>query len=68
DDAFGDVHAFIECTGVETVRHDGFYKVRPGGRVVFIGVGGDDASVPMSQVIEREITLHGVMRYAFTWP
>ncbi|WP_425286523.1 zinc-binding dehydrogenase [Brevibacterium ammoniilyticum] len=63
-----DQDSFIECTGIDSVRHDGFFHVRPGGRMVFIGVGSASASVPMSAVIEREVTLHGVMRYAFTWP
>lgn len=68
EDAGGDYDAFFECTGVTSVRHDGFFAVRPGGRVVFVGVVADDASVPMAAVIEREVTLHGVMRYAGTWP
>ena len=67
-EAGGDYDAFIDCTGVAEVRHDGCYSVRPGGRAVFIGVGAQDASVPMPAVIEREVSIHGVMRYAFTWP
>lgn len=59
---------FIECTGVASVRFAGFAKVLPGGRVIFIGVGEQDALIPMPSVIEREVTVHGVMRYAFTWP
>lgn len=68
DEAGGDFDAFIDCTGVASIRHDGCYAVRPGGRAVFIGVGAQDASVPMPAVIEREVSIHGVMRYAFTWP
>lgn len=67
-DAGDDYDAFIDCTGVASVRHDGCYSVRPGGRAVFIGVGAQDASIPMPAVIEREVTIHGVMRYVFTWP
>ncbi|RFA07160.1 sorbitol dehydrogenase [Subtercola boreus] len=67
-EAGGDYDAFIDCTGVASVRHDGCYTVRPGGRAVFIGVGAEDATVPMPAVIEREVSIHGVMRYAFTWP
>lgn len=64
----GGYDAFIECSGVASVRHDGCLAVRPGGRAIFIGVGAQDASVPMPAVIEREVTIHGVMRYSFTWP
>ncbi len=60
--------SFVDCTGVAAVRHDGCLKVYPGGRAIFIGVGAQDASVPMLAVIEREVSIHGVMRYAFTWP
>ncbi|WP_158803550.1 MULTISPECIES: alcohol dehydrogenase catalytic domain-containing protein [unclassified Acidisoma] len=58
----------MECSGVESVRHDGCLKVRSGGRAVLIGVGAQVASLPMSAIIEREVTIHGVMRYKFTWP
>ena len=60
--------ALIECTGVGVVRHDGCMRVEPGGNAIFIGVGAQDASVPMPAVIEREVRIQGVMRYAFTWP
>jgi len=63
----GGYDAFVECSGIASVRHDGCLAVRPGGRVVFVGVGAQDALVPMPAVIEREVTIHGVMRYAFTW-
>ncbi len=60
--------AVIECTGVGAVRHDSCLKVSPGGRAIFIGVGAQDASIPMPAIIEREVSVQGVMRYAFTWP
>lgn len=60
--------AAVECTGVGVVRHDACLKVAPGGRAIFIGVGAQDASIPMPAIIEREVSVQGVMRYAFTWP
>ena len=68
DDVDEHFHSFVDCTGVGVVRHDGCLKVEPGGRAIFIGVGAQDASIPMLAVIEREVSIHGVMRYAFTWP
>lgn len=59
---------FIECGGAAGARHEGCMKVFPGGRAVFIGVGDQSASVPMPALIEREVSVVGVMRYAFTWP
>jgi len=65
DDRFD---AVVECTGVGVVRHDSCLKVAPGGKAIFIGVGAQDASIPMPAIIEREVSVQGVMRYAFTWP
>lgn len=58
----------LECTGVEAARLEGCLRVISGGRAVLIGVGQQVAGIPMSAVIEREVTIHGVMRYEFTWP
>jgi L-iditol 2-dehydrogenase len=58
----------MECTGVESVRHDAPLLVVPGGNAVLIGVGLQAAPVPMPAVIEREVKVVGVMRYRFTWP
>ncbi|MGL4723427.1 MAG: alcohol dehydrogenase catalytic domain-containing protein [Scandinavium sp.] len=58
----------LECTGVQSVRHDACLSVVSGGRAIIIGVGEPIGGFPMSAVIEREVTIHGVMRYKFTWP
>lgn len=58
----------LECTGVQSVRHDACLSVLSGGRAIIIGVGEQVGGFPMSAVIEREVTIHGVMRYKFTWP
>jgi L-iditol 2-dehydrogenase len=68
DEVDGLFDSLIECTGVASVRHGGCMKVEPGGRAIFIGVGSQDASVPMPALIEREVSVQGVMRYSFTWP
>ena len=67
-EAGGPFDILMECTGVESVRHDAALLVVPGGRAVFIGVGLQAAPVPMPAVIEREVSIVGVMRYRFTWP
>lgn len=58
----------IECSGVDAVRHDACLKTLSGGTVVLVGVGSSAASIPMSAVIEREVSVLGVMRYKFAWP
>jgi L-iditol 2-dehydrogenase len=64
----GPFDVLMECTGVESVRHDAPLLVVPGGNAVLIGVGLQAAPVPMPAVIEREVKVVGVMRYRFTWP
>ena len=67
-EADGPFDVLMECTGVESVRHDATLLVVPNGKAAFIGVGLQAAPVPMPAVIEREVIIVGVMRYRFTWP
>ena len=38
------------------------------GRVVLVGMGGDELALPASRVQEHELTVTGTFRYAHTWP
>ena len=38
------------------------------GRVVLIGMGGDEIPLPLSHVQTRELEVTGTFRYANTWP
>ena len=59
----------IECTGSPQVVLDGIRTLRPAGRAVMVGMGpGDEVSVPMAFIQNREITLTGTFRYANTYP
>ena len=59
----------IECTGNPQVVLDGIRTLRPAGRAVMVGMGpGDEVSVPMAFIQNREITLTGTFRYANTYP
>ena len=42
--------------------------LRPGGRVVLVGMGADSMELPVSLIQNRELVLTGVFRYANTWP
>lgn len=63
-----EVDAFIDASGVEPAVRAGIMAVKPGGRVVLVGMGADDASLPVSRIQARELVLTGVFRYANTWP
>jgi L-iditol 2-dehydrogenase len=42
--------------------------VKPAGRIVLVGMGADDVSLPVARIQSRELVLTGVFRYANTWP
>lgn len=63
-----DVDAFIDASGAAPAVRSGIYAVRPAGRVVLVGMGADDAVLPVSRIQNRELLLTGVFRYANTWP
>ncbi|KAM0788435.1 hypothetical protein ACM66B_001570 [Microbotryomycetes sp. NB124-2] len=58
----------MECTGVEPCMQAAVHTARPGGKVVFIGMGTPNATLPVSAAAFREVDLLGVFRYANTYP
>ena len=42
--------------------------VEPAGRVVLVGMGGDEIPLPLAHVQTRELEVTGTFRYANTWP
>src|SRR6266567_3554694 len=58
----------FECSGNERATRDAIHVVDRAGRVVLVGMGGDDLRLPLAYVQDREITLTGAFRYANTWP
>lgn len=64
----GVVDAFIDASGVPSAVRRGIGAVRPAGTVVLVGMGGDEMTLPLSTIQNRELLLTGVFRYANTWP
>lgn len=60
--------ALLECSGVPQVAADGIRLVRPAGRAVLVGMGGDEIPLPLAHVQQNEIEVTGTFRYANTWP
>jgi L-iditol 2-dehydrogenase len=58
----------LECSGNPRATWDGVCTVARSGRVVLVGMGGDELRLPLPRVQDREITLTGAFRYANTWP
>lgn len=64
----GTLDAVIECSGAPAALASGLPTVRGGGRVVLVGMGADEVSVPVGLLQGRELTLTGTFRYADTYP
>lgn len=58
----------LECSGVPSVISDGIRAIERAGRAVLVGMGGDEVTLPLSVVQERELQITGTFRYANTWP
>jgi L-iditol 2-dehydrogenase len=62
------VDVLLECSGHPQVTAEAIRAVAPAGRVVLVGMGGDEMTLPVSRIQERELTVTGTFRYAHTWP
>lgn len=60
--------AVFECTGVEVCMQMACYAAATGGKVMFVGMGTANMLLPASACLLREVDLHGVFRYANTYP
>ncbi|GGF29834.1 sorbitol dehydrogenase [Williamsia phyllosphaerae] len=60
--------AFVDASGAPSAIAAGIGAVRPAGRVVLVGMGAAELTIPVSIVQNRELILTGVFRYANTWP
>jgi L-iditol 2-dehydrogenase len=58
----------LECSGNPGSTRDGILAMSRAGRVVLVGMGGDELVLPLSHVQNREIEVTGTFRYANTWP
>lgn len=63
-----EVNAFIDASGVAQAVYQGIKSVGPAGRVILVGMGNDDVTLPVSYIQNKEIWVSGVFRYANTWP
>jgi L-iditol 2-dehydrogenase len=60
---FEGIDVVFECVGVEKSIRDAMSMVRKGGRIVVCGVFGEETTVPMVQVQDRELELIGTIMY-----
>ncbi len=58
----------LECSGNTRATWDAVSTLARAGRVVLVGMGGDEVVLPLSYVQDRELVITGAFRYANTWP
>jgi L-iditol 2-dehydrogenase len=58
----------LECSGQPAALSDAVRVVSRAGRIVLVGMGGDETPLPVSRIQEYELTVTGTFRYAHTWP
>ncbi|MFP5371113.1 MAG: NAD(P)-dependent alcohol dehydrogenase [Actinomycetes bacterium] len=58
----------LECSGNPRATRDGVEAVARAGSVVLIGMGGDEITLPLPRIQDRELVITGAFRYANTWP
>jgi 2-desacetyl-2-hydroxyethyl bacteriochlorophyllide A dehydrogenase len=54
----------IDAVGLPTTRGSALSLVRPGGRVVMLGLAGDETSVSFHHVVRSEISIQGSYAYS----
>jgi len=70
-EAFGEDNGFdvvFECTGAEPCIQMAIHTAITGGRVMLIGMGTRNTSLPLSAAAVREVDIQGSFRYANTYP
>ena len=68
DAGVGSVDVAIECSGAAPALELCCRAVRPGGRVVVVGMGAPRPSIPLIDMQAREVELVPIFRYAHTYP
>jgi L-iditol 2-dehydrogenase len=64
-----EVDTLIECSGNERALGDGIRCIRPARTAVVVGMGpGEESSIPLALIQNKEIWLTGTFRYANTYP
>jgi len=63
-----DPDVLLECSGHPAAINQAIRVMTRAGRVVLVGMGGDEIILPLAHLQTHELELTGTFRYANTWP
>jgi len=67
-DAGVEPDVLLECSGHPAAINDAIRAVTRAGRIVLVGMGGDEITLPLAHLQTHELEMTGTFRYANTWP
>ena len=62
------VDVVVEASGAPSAIRQAIEIVKPGGRIVLVGYPPGDVSLPIAEMISKELTIQGIHRYANVYP
>jgi L-iditol 2-dehydrogenase len=53
----------IECSGIESSIKLAILSTKSGGKVVLVGLGSSEVTIPLMDATKREVDIRGIFRY-----
>ncbi|RWS00246.1 sorbitol dehydrogenase-like isoform X3, partial [Dinothrombium tinctorium] len=65
---FGEADVTLECTGAQLCTHAALLSSRRGAKIAIVGVGPEVISVPLCEVLFRELDVVGSLKFKNNFP